>query len=227
MAAGVDPGASQDCFALLERGARLAGYRVRRVVSRGNGGAIHQAKGPDGTRVLLRALGARARVPEVRARLEADLERLARGDPRCVARLVGRGEDHFALEHPGGLTLLELIRRGKPFDAAEVVWIGHGLASGLRALHAVGLSHGNVSPSAIHVTEDGPVLVDLGWPARLGVAAGLVPSPAGDVRALASSLTFAVVGAPSEPKERVHVEGLPREVASLLRAALDPTAPAP
>ncbi|MCO5166464.1 MAG: protein kinase [Planctomycetes bacterium] len=226
MAAGVEAG-PQDCFAQLDRGARLGGYRVRRVLSRGNGGALHQAKGPDGTRVLLRILGPRARVPEARARLEADLERLARVDHRCVARLVGRAEDHFALEHPGGLTLLELIRRGRPFDAAEVVWIGHGLASGLRALHAVGLSHGNVSPSAIHVTEDGPVLVDLGWPARLGVAGAQPPSPAGDVRALASSLTFAVVGAPSEPKERVHVAGLPKEVASLLRAALDPTAPAP
>jgi serine/threonine protein kinase len=226
MAAGVEASQGQDCFAQLERGAHVEGYRVRRVLSRGNGGALHQAKGPDGTRVLLRVLAPRARSPEARARLEADLERLSRVDHRCVARVVGRGDGFFALEHPGGLTLLELVRRGRPFDAPEVVWIGHGLASGLLALHAEGLAHGNVSPSAIHVNEDGPVLVDLGWPARLGLSPGAAPSPAGDVRALASTLSFAVVGTPSTG-ERSHVPGLPREVGSILRTALDPTAPAP
>jgi len=225
-------GSATDAFATLEPGARVGELRVRRVLSRANGGALHQARAPDGSRVLLRVYGPRTQAVEVRERIDEELDRLQRIDHRAVARIVARGADHFALENPGGITLLDLVRRGRPLSPPELVWIGHGLASGLAALHAAGLVHGQVSPPLVHVTEAGAVLVDLGWAVRLN--AGAAPlAQAADVRALAAALCFAATGVPSQISPgsgrgvQVPLPGLSVEVATLLRGAIDLSAPPP
>ncbi len=227
-------------FAALPVGATAGRWVVRGLLGRGNGGGLHRARAADdGARVLLRELSPRGRAPEARRAIEEALARLAAVDHRCVARLVARdvapagadGADpagglvRYALADPGGLSLLELVRFGGPLDVSELVWIGHGLAAGLAALHEAGLGHGNLSPGGVHVTARGPVIVDLGWPGRFAAtdrsAESRPPTLDGDVRALAATLVFAATGSPSGPRDHgALAEALP-DLPADLRALLD------
>ncbi|MFI8457467.1 hypothetical protein [Kitasatospora sp. NPDC085464] len=128
-----------------------------------------------GESVLLRALELPALLtagqdPEEEAPAQADrlVRRVAAvgsAAPAAHPRLL-RGVGAFvdgeslwtAEERPAGQTAAELLVGGPvpPYRAAE---LAADLAGALRALHAAGLTHGNVTPESVLVCEDGAAML--------------------------------------------------------------------
>ncbi|MCO5165115.1 MAG: protein kinase [Planctomycetes bacterium] len=221
----------------LAPGAILGEFRLRRLLGQGPLGELHAAeRTQDGARVLLRVLAdqvtARA---DLRARVGRDLATLQGVEHPGVARLLELGEERghvfYGLSDPGDLSLADLVRRGRPLDERELVWLGAGLAGGLAALHAAGLPHGSLAPHTVLVTPRGPVIVDLAWTCRLREPSGEQeagdappPSVAHDLRALGLLLVLAGTG---DPAARVLPPATSPRLSGLVELLLGPAARRP
>lgn len=85
-----------------------------------------------------------------------------------------------------GGSLREAIATGV-FDAAGAIAIGQGCAAAMSALHAAGMSHGNLHPGTVLIDPDGRVVVADAHADRAG-------SFEEDVRAVGALLYFALTG---------------------------------
>ena len=189
----------------LASGEELGDYRILKPMGRNALGTLHVARDRQGTQVLLRVM--REDIDEgQRGRVAADLAALQRVESPFIARVVDQGQDgeraFVVFEDPGGVSLLDLVRRCRPLDEEELVWVARGLVKALATLHASDLPHGNVVPTSVAITPLGPVLTELGWAARLDPAAGpRAVSDIKDLEALGNLLVFATSGA-KPPKDR-------------------------
>ncbi|MFM2094291.1 MAG: Serine/threonine-protein kinase PrkC, partial [Planctomycetota bacterium] len=61
---------------------------------------------------------------------------------------------YIVMEYVAGETLLQRLDRIGPLEVEEVLRIGHGIASGLAAAHAVKLIHRDIKPSNILIADD-------------------------------------------------------------------------
>ena len=137
-----------------------------------------------------------------------------------VVRLRAVVGDVLVLDHAPGGSLATLLARRGFLDAGEVVTIAVGVASALVEAHALGLVHGDVSPSNVLFTADGmPLLADLGVARVAGeslagvdgtaeyvdpaVAAGGEPDAAADVWALAAVCHHLLAGTPPHDGDSV------------------------
>ncbi|MFJ3933023.1 serine/threonine-protein kinase [Streptomyces sp. NPDC090029] len=105
------------------------------------------------------------------------------------------GRPWIVMEPARGLALSELLEADGPLPPRQVARIGSEALAGLRAAHAAGVVHGNVTPSKVLVANDGRVLVT-GFGTGSG-AAGMPPMEQGaaaDLRALGAVLFTAVEG---------------------------------
>ncbi len=88
----------------------------------------------------------------------------------------------LVLDLAGGGSLEALLRHRSSLHPGEVVTVAAPLAQALAEVHAAGLVHGDLRPSAVLFTSAGmPLLADVGLAAVLGQVA----APADDVRGLA------------------------------------------
>jgi serine/threonine protein kinase len=139
---------------------------------------------------------------ELRARVLFALDVLKKVEHPILARVVDYGESgghlYYALALPTCVTLLDFVRRGRPFDGAEVAWAGRELASALDALHERCIPHGDVTPVNVGICPDGSLkLVDLGWTPRMRdpeFGSRLADAVAQDLSQLAATLVFATTG---------------------------------
>ena len=168
--------------------------------------------------VLIRVIGPEATRERGRAFLAA-VRRASRASHAHVAAVFAAdtapGSTYAVTEWGGGTTLADQLGAGGGPPLAELLTNAGGLAEGLAALHAAGVTHGSIDARS--------VLYSRGQPAKLG-AFGRVPrgaSPADDVRALAGTLETALTGQPPgviAPSELIH--SLSPSVDDILRAAL-------
>jgi outer membrane protein assembly factor BamB len=113
-----------------------------------------------------------------------------------------------------GLSLQEAVAEHGPFEDSAVYALGTGLAEGLDSIHKAGLMHGDLKPSNVLLSQDGPHIIDLdiaraaegnaGTQAGGGVGApgymspeqadGRKVGPAADVFSLGAVLTYAATG---------------------------------
>lgn len=146
----------------------------------------------------------------------------------------------LVLDHAAGGSLGGLIARRGRCTPGEVVRMLVRIAGALAAAHAVGLTHGDVSPGNVLLDASGqPVLADLGT-ARLlaeasgpaggtpgyvdpAVSAGHPPGPASDVYALAAVAVHALTGAGpgADPAVALLPIPVPATLRRLLRRSLD------
>ncbi|MBX3452459.1 MAG: protein kinase [Planctomycetaceae bacterium] len=90
------------------------------------------------------------------------------GLARCHEVRVEDAAAWFVVDHPGGMTLADLlIRRGR-FPVAGVIEILRQALRALAGLHSQGQCHGEIRPRTVRVTERGQViLTDVGLRAAL------------------------------------------------------------
>lgn len=129
---------------------------------------------------------------------------------------VGDGESTFAiLEWNGGVSIRDRISAEEMLPVEEFLPNAAGLADGLAALHASGMIHGAIDPSAIQFSSAHPAkLGSFGRPGRW-------TTPRADTAALASALRASLTGS-EDPGIRASqvAEGLPRAVDMAIDAAV-------
>ena len=120
---------------------------------------------------------------------------------------------YAVLEWHGGATVADRVGAHRPVELPDFLPNASGLAGALAALHASGGVHGRIDPSAISYSG--------GHPAKLGAFGREGSADAGgDVRSLAAALETSLTGvAPGGPPPSERVDGVSKEVDSILRSA--------
>ncbi|MGZ4615093.1 MAG: serine/threonine-protein kinase [Actinomycetes bacterium] len=207
------------------------GYDVDGLLGFGAFGEVWTARArTSGRRVALR----RIRVPDGpvrRDRIRAGASLLTAVEHPHLVRVHGAfmaGDSVIlVLDHVPGGSLTRLLECRGRLTASEVVTLLVPLAQALSVVHDHGLTHGQVSPSSVLLTDDGrPMLSDVGLLRLLtppdAPAAG---GEAGDVHDLAATCWTALVGLP--PYDGAHaridasgLDGAGERVAAALELGL-------
>ena len=197
----------------------IRGYRILGPLGAGSMGTLWKAVDADGQVVAIkvaeRAHQVSAATRDAMFRREA-VAALNVRDPSLVRGLdVGSTEDgrpFLTLEFVEGETLAEQMRARGPLPEADVVALGHAVASALEHAHRLGLLHRDVKPANVMLQPDGRVkLVDLSLVTEVGRGESGCGSPgyaspemirkecvgpASDLYALGATLAAAVLGQP-------------------------------
>jgi hypothetical protein len=199
-------------------------YRVERAIGQGGMGTVWLCH----DEVLRRQVAVKqvGLVPGVSATDSARALREARSAAGLSHRNVvsvfdvveEAGHIWLVMEHVSGRSLSEIIHQDGPLDPATVADIGAQVAAGLAAAHAAGVTHRDVKPGNVLLTEDGvakisdfgiartqgdPALTQSGFltgtPSYFSpeLARGAEPGAAHDVWALGATLYAAVEGHPA------------------------------
>ena len=140
----------------LDTGASLGGYRLERLLGRGETGSTYLAEHVESRRhVALKVVApALADAPGFRARFLGDCEIAAGLDHPGVLPVYGAGVDggvlYVATRYVEGSGLGALLREG-PIPPEQAVAIVEQVAGALHAAHCSGLVHRDVRPSSILV----------------------------------------------------------------------------
>src|SRR6266849_6921538 len=139
-------------------------YRLLAQREAARDGVSYRAQDSEGGVVEVRILDG-ARTDSVRWELLARRLRLAvmleHPGALQVRQLALEHEPPFvALEWTGEKNLGEDLSARVPLPGAEVVALGCGLAEALTAAHRLGLAHGRLCPSVIHLTPDQEPKID-------------------------------------------------------------------
>src|SRR5215469_12053057 len=165
-------------------GIRVGRYQVAELLGRGGMGEVYSARDTE----LNRAVAMKFLSPQ----------RL--GSSETVERLIQEARAASALNHPGIVTVHEVIRSedslaivmervdgmalrklsGNPNPAAEVARLGNQIAEALAAAHAGGVVHRDIKPENLMLRPDGYVKVlDFGAAAQIGTDDDLAGIPIG------------------------------------------------
>ena len=177
------PSTEADLFLVVETGddAGAGAARVRQVLKRYREPQIpRSAPGASPEQIAVKERAFEADRARDRAALRDVLTQLGQVEHAHVIGIHGFDVDEGweLLEHVGAGTLEDLVRErreaGEPFSEYDVVRILDELAHALRAVHAVGLSHGDIKPANVLVRSRSPldlVLTDFGTMVRLRASA--------------------------------------------------------
>ncbi|MDX2344966.1 MAG: hypothetical protein QNL12_15265 [Acidimicrobiia bacterium] len=124
------------------------------------------------------------------------------------------GGAHAAIEWNGGVSIADRLAAGETLPVSEFLPNAAGLAEGLAALHAAGVTHGSI--------DSGAIVFSAAHPAKLSSYGRKRRShqPSEDTAALARALRIAVTGSASPAIRPSHlVEGLPPSVDDAIRRA--------
>lgn len=146
---------------------RLGTYRVVRPLAQTPTGQALLGADATGRSVVLTVVRADvAAQAGFRERFAREVRAAAAAPPWFVAAVVdvdaAADPPWSAALHVPGTTLQEFVDERGPLGDAGTAALAERLAGGLVALHAAGLVHGDLTPSAVVLAEDGPRLVGFG-----------------------------------------------------------------
>lgn len=144
---------------------RIASYRVLGRIGSGGMANVYLAETPRGARIALKVTNPLSTIADANLRMLAEIRTLARvADPAVVeihdAGMVG-DQPYLAMDYLQGPTLHTAVSTLGPLTASALLSLGTTLATGLAAIHKVGV-HRDIKPANIILTDSGPVIVDLG-----------------------------------------------------------------
>lgn len=167
-------------------GARLGPWRVRRLIAQGGMGAVYEASRDDGQyqqRVALKCVRMELSTEALMAAFRRERELLARLDHPGIAALVDGGVDTegnpwFAMRYVEG-DAIDAWCDAHRASVAERVRMLAEACDALAYAHAQGVTHGDIKPSNVLVSDDGRVqLVDFGISSALdGPSSHLAATP--------------------------------------------------
>lgn len=133
---------------------------------------------------------------ELMAQLEREVKLARRIEHPCVAQ-VHRAEEVdgrwcVVMELAGGLTLRQYLEARGPISVTEVLDITASIAAGLAAMHALGLSHRNLTPENVKLQHGRVKILDAGTAPQheldpSGATAYIAPERAAGRRATAQA----------------------------------------
>jgi len=202
---------------------RIGAYTLLSPLGEGGMGVVHLARHDDGRRVALKVL--RPHVvgdEEGRRRLDREVSSLRRVRSRWVAEVLDADPwapvPYVATRYVPGLSLHDHVHREGPVldgrPGGDLTWCAAGLAEGIAAVHAAGVTHRDVKPANVLLEGRSPILIDFGL-ARLaddprlthtgyllGTPGYLAPeilygddaTAASDVHSWAATVAFAATG---------------------------------
>lgn len=147
---------------------QLGSYRLHDRLGTGGMAVVFRATHRSGQEVAVKIPSQLAAVEaQVQQRLAAEMAALSRIDVPGVVRIREASSDDglmfIAMDYLRGPTLDEAVTRLGPFEDRDLVRaLAHRTARALAGLHAVGITHRDLKPRNLILTDSGPVLVDLG-----------------------------------------------------------------
>jgi serine/threonine protein kinase len=104
--------------------------------------------------------------PELKSRLEREVELMSQINSNRVAKVIDSGTDDafawVATEYINGPDLKEKVLSDGPLSRDEWFELAKGLLEALVAVHATGVIHRDIKPSNILLSDSGPKLIDFG-----------------------------------------------------------------
>ncbi|WP_030609368.1 serine/threonine-protein kinase [Streptomyces sclerotialus] len=156
---------------------RIGPYLVERRLGAGGMGEVYLAYSVAGEPVAVKVIRPDRTDPHTRARFEreADLARTVSGTGR-VARFIDADpfaeQPWLAMDYVPGRSLSDVVGNHGPLVAPLVASLGALLAEGLAAVHSAGLVHRDLKAQNVILGDFGPVIIDFGLGAFLGVSKG-------------------------------------------------------
>jgi eukaryotic-like serine/threonine-protein kinase len=151
----------------LAPGTRLGPYEILSAIGAGGMGEVYKARDTRlGRTVAIKVLPAGvASDPERRRRFEQEARAVsALNHPHiCVLHDIGRegDTDFLVMEHLEGQTLAERLAKG-PLRLDQALQVGVDVAGALAAAHKQGITHRDLKPGNVMLTETGAKLLDFG-----------------------------------------------------------------
>ncbi|WP_433421630.1 serine/threonine-protein kinase [Microtetraspora malaysiensis] len=210
---------------------RVGPYALLERLGRGGMGEVYLAANRRGEQVAVKMLrDPLGDDPDARLRLEREVRALRRVESPYVARVLDADlscdRPYLVMEHIGGETLLDAVRRRGSLPEAESISLAHGLATALAITHAAGVVHRDLKPANVVMGAEGPVLIDFGIAqvldaTRLTMTGTFLGTPGyaapelfadetvgepADVHAWAATVAFAATGRPTFGKGTVEAQ---------------------
>ncbi|MEV6069306.1 serine/threonine-protein kinase [Nocardia sp. NPDC052001] len=202
-------------------------YRVIGRLGSGGMGDVLLGRSPGGRQVALKVVHRHlARDAEFRTRFAREVQAARAVGGFYTAAVVDADweapQPWLATEYIAGHSLKDVVADFGPLPEASVEELAAGIVEALAAIHTAGVTHRDLTPGNVLLTESGPRVIDFGIAklvaetqavtttgALIGTPGYMSPEhvlggdigPAGDVFSLGSVLTFAATGhAPFEDK---------------------------
>jgi hypothetical protein len=141
-------------------GSRVGPYEIEAEIGRGGMGVVHRATDTVLNRtVALKLLHpGRLAAPDARARFRREVELAARVEHASIVTVFAAAVDsavpYIVMRLVDGPSLADLLAKG-PLNPVRGHRLFHQLASGLSALHAVGIVHRDVKPANVLIEHAG------------------------------------------------------------------------
>ncbi|MFF8959760.1 bifunctional serine/threonine-protein kinase/ABC transporter substrate-binding protein [Streptomyces sp. NPDC014894] len=200
---------------------RIGEFTLERRLGAGGMGVVYLARSPAGRQVALKVIRPEyADDPLFRARFRREVAAARKVSGAFTASVVDAAPDGdppwLATQYVPAESLAARARSGGPLPAPDVARLAGQLAEALRDIHRQGIVHRDLKPGNVLLAEDGVRVIDFGIArsaaesraltrsgGMVGTPAFMAPeqlhgphgiSPATDVFALGSVLTFAAIG---------------------------------
>lgn len=193
-------------------------YTLRARLGEGGMGVVYLADGPDGPVALKVVRRLLAADETFRTRFRREVLSARRVSGRGVVQLLDADTEsdrpYLAMAYVEGPTLLDEVTTSGPLRGDRLRALAVALAEAVGTIHRAGVTHRDLKPGNVLLTQDQPVVVDFGvatateatsitvvgtvmgspgWMAPEQVTGG-PPSPAMDVFALGTLVAWAATG---------------------------------
>lgn len=206
-----------DAAAALRPGSMFANYRIASELGTGSFGTVFRALDTTLDRIVALKVFKAANAQRWDTALYEARAAAALHHPNvCAVYAVdsSEGTPGIAMEYVDGPTLRELLDAG-PLSGDQVVRLAQQMASGLAAAHAARISHGDLKPANVMVTEDEVVkIMDFGLARRAPKPEPTTTAGPADATLLAAPETNANADATvALPAEDSFIAGTPAYMA--------------
>lgn len=145
----------------------LGGYTLLGRLGAGSMGVVYLGQDERGHPVAVKAVATTITADETyRARFRREVELALRVSSPYTARVLAAdtqaSRPYMVTEYVAGETLRDRISRAGAIADDQVLAIAAGLAAGMAAIHAAGVTHRDLSAGNVILATDGPRIVDLG-----------------------------------------------------------------